>query len=136
MEKIQTLGERLNNPLNVIRTDITWLGKLKSNKLPFEQFINLYYGWRCGCLCIIHHYKNGSNTIDKLIESWTDKRRDDVEVYQKYVSRCVGLYRSETFILSTKLLRNISLAMVNMEQGKIIGLNELEKVLTEITFNA
>lgn len=84
-----TRGIRNNNPFNIVRSDNHWLGKLTSTDTRFEQFINIRYGIRAGCILLrnyieIHHLTDVASIISRFapaIENQTDKYISFVEKY-------------------------------------------------------
>jgi hypothetical protein len=67
---------RLNNPGNIIKTSIGWVGKIDSLDPKFEAFGSPYYGIRAMLLNMRTHHNRGNNTVAKLVRGWSTTDQD------------------------------------------------------------
>ena len=127
----QTRGERNCNPLNIKKTSIKWHGKVEGNDPIFESFKDCYSGYRAALICLYKHYRNGSNTVNLLINKWAPSSENNTRKYVEFVSSLMSLAPNQTFFWSYS---NVSLIMYHMcvfENGKIIDREALTKVVYE-----
>ena len=63
-------GIRNNNPGNLVRTKIKWVGKIpfaESTDQKFEQFRSVEYGIRAMAADLLNDIDKGKNTIQKIV---------------------------------------------------------------------
>lgn len=109
-------GLRNNNPMNLVKTSIPWLGKIQSSDARFEQFRSLGYGIRAGILDLINDYQedNARNLID-LISQFAPPHENDTSAYISYVARNTGLLPNQEF--SQDKIPFIAYYMAILENG-------------------
>ena len=82
-------GIRNNNPFNLIKTKISWLGKLTglfNSESKFEQFTTLELGIRAGLLNLRNGYRNkGINTPYKIINKYAPLSDNSQPAQKKYI---------------------------------------------------
>lgn len=109
-------GLKNNNPLNIIKTNIEWTGKIPNNENTdgaFEQFKNIGYGYRAAARNLQTYYGAGKNTIRALIRDWNEG--DDTN-YVNFVSNSVGI-SPDTPINLAAVIVPIIRAMAIFENG-------------------
>ncbi len=87
-------GLRNNNPGNLVRTSIAWLGKVPfsaSKDSHFEQFTTLIYGIRAQVLDLIHDINKGKNTVKSLISEYAPSSENDTNAYINSVCSSIGV---------------------------------------------
>jgi hypothetical protein len=124
---IAARGLRNNNPLNLVRTEIGWDGKLPNNPQAviaagleydpqFEQFADVIRGVSSGYKQILAHFhRHGCDTIDKLARrhSATDQER-----YVAFVARSTGHDQSEVLNFRDPVILDATfVAMCKFENG-------------------
>lgn len=113
-------GLRNNNPGNLVKTRLSWVGKLKNGKDPrFEQFEALKYGIRAQMMDVINDIKKGKNTITKLIQEYAPAFENDTNGYINNVAKSVNLDPNEVIkTIDTKFILALSRAIYKVELGK------------------
>ncbi|ALM50308.1 hypothetical protein AMR72_16305 [Flavobacterium psychrophilum] len=118
-------GIRNNNPGNLVRTAIDWLGKVPHSQNPdtrFEQFIELRYGLRAMMLDLISDIKRGDNTITKLISVYAPASENNTASYIKTVAAAIGLSPLAVIDLSQETIIALCKAMVRVENGNAFNI--------------
>ena len=114
-------GLRNNNPGNLIRSSITWLGKVehtKSRDTRFEQFISLAHGTRAMILDLIGDIeKKKQNTVRKLVSAFAPPSENNTLAYINSVSKAVGAPPDQVLNTTKETLRKLIVAMVHVENG-------------------
>lgn len=112
-------GLRNNNPGNLIKTSIPWVGKITpGTDARFEQFKSLEDGTRAMLMDIINDItKDGKDTIKKLITEYAPPHENNTAAYINQVSKATGLKPDEKIVLSDTFLRNIAQVINQVENG-------------------
>lgn len=112
-------GLRNNNPGNLVKTKITWLGKIKDSKdTRFEQFTHLPYGIRAQMMDVINDIKKGKNTITKLIHEYAPSFENDTKGYINSVAKSVNLGPDDVIkLIDTNFILKLSRAIYKVELG-------------------
>lgn len=112
-------GLRNNNPGNLIKTSIPWVGKITpGNDARFEQFNSLEDGTRAMLMDIINDItKDGKDTIKRLINEYAPAHENNTVAYINQVSKATGLNPDEKIVLSDTFLRNIAQVINQVENG-------------------
>ena len=86
-------GMRNNNPLNIIKSQIKWLGEVRpGTDSRFAQFESMEYGLRAALKLLRTYYtKHGCRTIRQIISRWAPAFENHTEVYIQSVSRQTAL---------------------------------------------
>lgn len=81
-------GKRNNNPLNIIKSNNRWKGKiLNGTDTKFEQFLDMRFGYRAGMIVLrtyITKYKLTS--VSQIIERFAPSSENNTRAYISYVS--------------------------------------------------
>lgn len=122
-------GIRNNNPGNLIKTSISWMGKLTpSGDTRFEQFEKFVYGLRAKIRDLRGDIKNkGKNTLELLIYEYAPPFENNTESYINNVAQRTGFSRTQILQGTKEELRLITKAMAISENGNpqsYIGRNE------------
>ena len=116
--KSKVRGIRNNNPGNLRKTGIPWLGKVvPGTDAAFEQFKTMPYGIRAMLLDIIGKHKRGLDTIQELIYVWAPPFENDTEGYIKSVSSRTGISKNVIFSPTKDNFIKIAKAMAGVENG-------------------
>lgn len=111
-------GIRNNNPGNLVRTSIDWLGKIpldQNRDARFEQFYEIRYGIRALMRDIYTDYRRGSNTVRKLISEFAPAFENNTESYISSVIGKIGMSVIPQMDIDT--LVAIAKAIVAVENG-------------------
>lgn len=113
-------GLRNNNPGNLVKTRLTWVGKLQNGKdSRFEQFEYLKYGIRAQMMDVINDIKKGKNTLTKLIHEYAPSFENDTTGYINNVAKSVNIKPNEVIkSIDTKFILSLSRAIYKVELGK------------------
>jgi len=86
-------NQRNNNPGNVDRTDIQWLGMAKdqSSDPRFIVFVAPEWGFRCMARILQGHFDKGATTVKDLINSWAPPVENDTSAYVTDVANRMGV---------------------------------------------
>jgi hypothetical protein len=114
------LGIRLNNPLNIRKTDLRWRGEVESGRRDFEAFATLADGLRAGAKLLLnyqlrHHRRTVAAIVDRFAPAGDG---NPTAAYAEFVARQLGVGPTATLDLTdpatlTSLLR----ALIRFEQG-------------------
>ena len=113
-------GIRNNNPGNLVRTGLDWLGKIpfsKSKDTHFEQFTEMKYGIRAMMRDILNDIKKGNNTIAKLIAIYAPSFENNTTAYINTVSNAINIAPNVVLDLSEETLVLLCKAIVLVENG-------------------
>lgn len=104
-DKILSRGVRNNNPGNIRRSSIKWLGLSSlQNDSQFCQFDTLMYGVRALLIVLRTYYnKHNCNTIRKVISRYAPSTENNTEKYIKFVSDYLSIPPDFEMSLSTSL---------------------------------
>lgn len=135
---MQSRGHRNNNPFNIIKTKISWFGKLEglfSKDSKFESFETLEAGIRAGLLNLKNGYqKKGFSTPKSLIERYAPSYDNSAESQKGYIAAVAkGAFFNST--ITNRVLRTreewlrAAFAMLRFENGyDVISIEELSKI--------
>ena len=116
--KSKVRGIRNNNPGNLRKTGIPWLGKVvPGTDAAFEQFKTMPYGIRAMLLDIIGKHKRGLNTIQELISVWAPPIENDTSGYINSVATRSGISKFVIFSPTKDNFLKIVKAMAYIENG-------------------
>jgi hypothetical protein len=116
--KSKVRGIRNNNPGNLIKSGIPWLGKVVPGTDPtFEQFKTMPYGIRAMLLDIIGKHKRGLDTIKELIYVWAPPFENDTEAYINNVATRTGISKFVIYSPTKDNFLKIVKAMAYSENG-------------------
>lgn len=115
-------GVRNNNPGNLVKTKLTWLGKIPHNKntdARFEQFVDVKHGIRAMLRDIVNDISNGKNTLTKLIHQYAPPFENDTVSYINTVAKGTGISPTAPItVINNALLLKLGRAIINHENGK------------------
>lgn len=84
-------GWLLNNPCNVDRTGIPWLGKSVIQQDPrFVSFVSRPWGYRCAAR-IIHVHWSKYRTVRNIINRWAPPIENNTSAYVTDVAKRMGV---------------------------------------------
>ena len=116
--KSSVRGIRNNNPGNLIKSALTWQGKVVPGTDPvFEQFKTMPYGIRAMLIDIIGKHKRGLDTIQELITVWAPPFENDTAGYINSVSSRTGISKNVIFSPTKDNFIKIAKAMAGVENG-------------------
>lgn len=113
-------GIRNNNPGNLVKTNITWKGKIphsQNTDSRFEQFKELRYGIRAKMRDIITDIGKGKNTINKLISEFAPAFENNTAAYIQSVATALGISGNDEIDLSQETLITLCKAIAYVENG-------------------
>lgn len=111
-------GVRNNNPLNIRRSDIDWLGLADEQTDPdFFQFISPEYGIRAGARILKTYQRESVTTLQDAITRWAPPSDNNpTQTYIKNVCAACAVGAYDTIDLSA-LLPKLIPAMIQQEEG-------------------
>jgi hypothetical protein len=114
-------GIRNNNPGNLVKTGITWLGKIphsKNTDSRFEQFKDVQHGIRAMLRDVVNDMNNGANTVTKLINQYAPPFENDTISYINDVSKSLGISpNTKITVINNQLLLKVARAIIKKENG-------------------
>jgi hypothetical protein len=119
-----TLGERLNNPLNIrFVPQNAWQGQIGSEH-GFAHFDTVGSGLRAARKILEHYLARGTNTVEKIIATWAPPNENDTPLYIKQVSEWSGL--EPDAVLGIEDLERLIPAMAKKETGMQLAEADIE----------
>ncbi len=119
----ETRGERENDPGNIDRSSIAWLGMAPDQTDPrFVSFTEPVFGLRAiGKILLSYQRLHGCDTIAKLIARWAPPGENDTQAYIAAVTRETGINANEIVDLTNPvLLGRLITAIVRHENGEVL----------------
>ena len=113
-------GLRNNNPGNLVRTGISWQGKVahaQNSDPQFEQFTSLAYGLRAMMIDIAGDIAEGTNTLTALVNEYAPPHENNTSNYVNFVSQATGILPDVQIPMSKTIFLALIKAKVMMENG-------------------
>lgn len=86
-------GIRLNNPLNIRRGSVPWVGQAPVQDDPsFVRFLAPEFGFRAAVVIWLHYRARGLSTLAEIVSTWAPASENDVAAYLADVSRRTGFH--------------------------------------------
>ena len=112
-------GMRNKNPMNVVKTNIQWDGKVPSNDPTFEQFKSYSYGIRAGAKLLVNYQAlHGINTVRGLISRYAPAHENPTDAYIQSVAKAAGVGADEAINVKEKLPLLVK-AIIHFEIGAV-----------------
>lgn len=123
MRKMPTRGERNNNPTNIKRSIVKWLGEEQNETDPvFCQFVSSVYGIRAAFVNLKTHIKRLGKraTVKNLIYIWAPPNENDSAAYLKNVTIAALLNSDYVMTFSDHKILDLVRAIIIAENGRCI----------------
>lgn len=119
---MQTRGERNNNPGNIRKTSIRWLGEILGNDIGFEKFDTPEHGIRAlAKILLTYQDKYKLRTISEIINRWAPKSENNTKAYINFVSKYTNYVEDQELGLQNPItLYNLVRAIITFENGRIV----------------
>ena len=119
--KIDPLGVRNRNPLNIRATESEWIGQVGKNK-GFVKFKTFVHGYRAAFRIMNVYNKNYNLTsVGRIIQRWAPESENNTCAYIKRVCELTGLDPYTRIVVSdqdsTTDVCNFVRAMASVETG-------------------
>jgi hypothetical protein len=112
-------GMRNKNPMNVVKTNIDWDGKVTGNDPTFETFKSYSYGIRAGAKLLVNYQAlYGINTVRGLISRYAPSHENPTNAYIQSVAAGAGVGADEKINVKEKLPKLVK-AIINFEIGAV-----------------
>lgn len=112
-------GMRNKNPMNVIKTNIAWDGKVTGEDPTFETFKTYSYGIRAGAKLLVNYQAlHGINTVRGLISRYAPAHENPTDAYIQSVAKAAGVGTDEAISVKEKLPLLVK-AIINFEIGAV-----------------
>ena len=86
-----TRGIRLNNPGNIRKGVVRWVGQSSLQPDPaFVQFLAPAYGFRAMCKLFLTYRGRGLGTLREIISAWAPATENDIAAYLADVAHRTG----------------------------------------------
>tara|TARA_R110000744_G_scaffold69739_3_gene141422 strand:+ start:998 stop:1474 length:477 start_codon:yes stop_codon:yes gene_type:complete len=112
-------GMRNKNPMNVVKTNIAWDGKVTGDDATFETFKTHSYGIRAGAKLLVNYQAlYGINTVRGLISRYAPAHENPTDAYIQSVASAAGVGADESINVKEKLPLLVK-AIINFEIGAV-----------------
>lgn len=120
-------GYRNNNPGNLIKTDVKYLGEVESSDSRFRAFESMEYGYRAIFKLLQYYIGNGLNTITLMIDTYAPAHENDTTAYIRFVADRVGIRPDQAIVKSDLVtLEKMVAAISRIENGVEPDLKQVE----------
>ncbi len=120
------IGLRNNNPLNLVKSNNAWLGKISSDN-RFEKFSSLEYGIRAGLINLRTYYdKYKLTSISQIISKWAPTSENDTNAYIATVVYTMGIPSGAKLNRDKDTFAALFSAMSAVELGSKFGIKKSE----------
>lgn len=112
-------GIRNNNPGNIRKSPIKWLGEVEGEDDAFESFPIPEYGIRAMAKLLINYQvKHGLDTIEEVIGRWAPPIENDTGSYVEQVSKATNISRFRVInVKDPIILKGLIKAIITHENG-------------------
>lgn len=116
-----TRGERNNNPGNIVKTDIQWLGEDDHGMdTHFETFVSADRGIRALAKLLRNYGRANRNTVRTIIHTYAPPVENDTDAYVTAVAKEVGVNPDTLLTLTDAgLLVKLCVAIIRHENGRV-----------------
>ncbi|EGL2187063.1 hypothetical protein INK77_002080 [Salmonella enterica subsp. enterica serovar Agbeni] len=141
----QALGIRNNNPGNIRKSDISWVGEVEDNSTGFVTFASAEHGIRALCKNLLSYNRKGYSTISQIISRWAPPEdKNDTASYIGAVSKAMGIPPDEKLdVNDIDVMTRLCTSIIHHENGSMpysneqlmkgvtaaLGVNELDTVV-------
>lgn len=124
----KTRGIRNNNPGNLKRNGVDWIGLSDIQNDPvFFQFKTPFYGIRALAKTLLNYYEiHDLTTVQEIIGRWAPPEENVTSEYVTYVAHRVGLDPNEYISINRRIFKLVS-AVIQYENGSNPFSDELIK---------
>lgn len=118
---MQTRGERNNNPGNIRKTSIRWLGEILGNDIGFEKFDTPEHGIRAlAKILLTYQDKYRLRTIREIISRWAPRSENNTEAYINFVAQLSALREDDLLDLRiSDTMYRLVYAIIKFENGRV-----------------
>lgn len=122
-------GLRNNNPLNIIKSNIRWDGKIDGNDATFETFATIGDGYAAALKNLKSYINQGHNTISSIIAKWAPPSDNNpTSKYITYVAEQSGIDpNTKIDPKNQEQMMKIVAAMSQFENGKPANWDDLDE---------
>lgn len=112
-------GIRNNNPGNIRKSDVLWVGKVTGEDPDFETFDTPVRGLRALMMTLLTYYRrHGLDTVQAIINRWAPPSENDTGSYASAVAAELGVaVRDKIAVTAPTTLMALALAIVCHENG-------------------
>lgn len=96
---IDSLGYKQNNPGNIRNNGDVFDGEMQSAN-SFKSFSQMAFGYRALAILLYNYYRDGDNTIRKLISRYAPSTENDTNNYINDVSKETGISPDKLLTIS------------------------------------
>lgn len=112
-------GMRNKNPMNVVKTNIQWDGKIQGDDPTFETFKTYSYGIRAGAKLLVNYQAlHGINTVRGLITRYAPAHENPTSEYVDYVAKAAGVGADDPINVKDKLYKIVR-GIISFEIGAV-----------------
>ena len=112
-----SLGLRSNNPGNIVKSSISWQGKIPCPG-RFECFESMFFGVRALAVNLQSYYfQRGLTTVSEIISRWAPPFENDTGAYIRFVAGRMGVDPNRPFEWSRSNVTRLVSSIIDMENG-------------------
>lgn len=115
-------GVRNKNLGNIRISRANWLGKIpvsQNTDKSFEQFTDLKFGTRALIKNLQTYFKQGNNTVSKIINKWAPTSENDTNAYIAMVCKFINVTPNQKLEPTEDTLIGLARAISRKENGAI-----------------
>lgn len=125
-----TLGEKLNNPLNIRNVDgQNWKGQI-GKKAGFCEFKHVWWGVRAAMMILSKYRKRGLVTIEQIISTWAPPSENATEAYINFICKSMDCKRTDE--MTPEFWPRLVFWMAKIETGMHLEYSEVFNVFNSL----
>lgn len=117
---MKSRGERNNNPFNIVKSPVEWVGKTIGTDGRFETFITQPLGIRAGLVNLYNGYFRHGLTLTEILNKYAPAHENNTSAYIDFVAKRAGVGSDQSVFTKDERLK-IAEAILYMENGKQIA---------------
>lgn len=124
----ESRGLRNNNPLNIRKSNVKYIGEIVSDDKSFKKFSSLAYGYRAAFRILkTYYFRYNLITISAIINRWAPTNENDTSSYISAVSNKIGISKSKALKWGSEEFVPIVAAMSYVENGVAADMNAVKE---------
>lgn len=124
----ESRGLRNNNPLNIRKSNVKYVGEVVSDDKSFKKFSSLPYGYRAAFRILkTYYFRYNLITLTSIIHRWAPTNENDTSSYISTVSSKTGISKNKALKWSSEEFVPIAAAMSYVENGKPADMNAVRE---------
>lgn len=110
---------KTNNPGNIVRSNIPWVGKVFANEDRFEKFATPQDGLNAMAQNLVSYGQRGLNTVAGIVNRWAPRHENETAQYTAQVAEKIGVQPTTPLNMgNAATLRSLMAAMIWRENSE------------------